>query len=136
MRSASVVIGPLASLSLFAACVSVDSATFATHPPRPDDAEVRVYRAQQPSCSFDEIGLVTWSPRHDFESLEEGVTGMKQRAREMGGDAIVDFAYVRRETGVSTTISSDSTGAEATSTVQTQTTASGTVVRFREPGCV
>ena len=127
---------PLLSLVVLASCRSVDSATFASYPARPADADVRVFRTQQPACAFDEVGLVTWSPMTGFESLEDGLVAMKRRAREMGGDAIVGFSYGQRSTGVSTTISSDSTGATSTSSIDTEDIATGTVVRYREPGCV
>lgn len=136
MRKLTIAFAPLVSLVVLASCRSVDSATFASYPARPADAEVRVFRSQRPACEFEEVGIVRWSPLHGWESLEDGVTAMKQRAREMGGDAIVDFTYGQHTTGLTTTVSSDSTGATSKASLDTEDIATGTVVRFREPGCV
>jgi len=125
----------VAAAVLLAACRSVDSATFADRDPRPADAEVRVFRSQQPACRFEEVGMVTWTPMTGLASLDDGVRAMRERAREMGGDAIIDFTYGVHSTGTSTSVSGDSSSVQATSSVVTEERASGTVVRYLEDGC-
>lgn len=122
-------------LSFVVACSPIQSATFSTHPPRPDGAAVRVFAGQEPVCDYEEIGLVMWAPQHALHDLEDGVRRLRDRAREMGGDAIIDFRVGSRESGVVTRISGDSTSTTARTTIQRQTGAGGTVVRWIGDGC-
>ena len=126
---------PAAALTLAACGSAVDSAVFMSAPPVPSGAEVRVYRTQMPACAYDELGLVTWRPRHGWKKLQEGVDLMRERAAEMGGHAIVGFSLGERTNGTTTTISSDSANVTARSSVSTEMVASGTVIRFRDGGC-
>jgi hypothetical protein len=122
-------------LLLAAGCASgLDSAVFMAAPTAPADAEVRIYRTQRPACDYDELGIVTWQPKHGFQKLQSGVDKMRERAREMGGDAILGFSLGDRVDG-STTVSADSSGLRFGSSIDTRTVASGTVVRFRNGGC-
>lgn len=119
-----------------AACGSaVDSAVFMSAPPVPSGAEVRIYQTQTPACAYDELGIVTWRPKNPWQKLQKGVGQMRERAAEMGGHAIVGFSIGERTHGTTTTISSDSANVTASSSVDTQTVVSGTVIRFREGSC-
>ena len=126
----------VSALLLLSACApAVESATFESHPPRPADAEVRIYRSQQPDCAFQEIGLLVWRPQSAWDSLDEGVAAMRQQARKMGGDAILDFRYSEPATGIDTGAPADSTRLETTSTRVHEPIATGTVIRYLGDGC-
>jgi hypothetical protein len=118
---------PLAAL-LFAACgASVHSARFVTRDPRPPGQEVIVYSSKLPECAYEEIGVVTGSPRTGFTSMQDVLEAVRERARKLGGDAIVGLGPARHVSGASVvgeTISIDS-----------KTSLSGTVVRFTDEGC-
>lgn len=60
---------------------------------------------------------------------------MRDRAREMGGHAIIGFSIGERQNGTTTTITSDSTSVVVGSSVDRETLVSGTVVRVRDGGC-
>lgn len=81
-----------------------------------------------------------WKKKGRFDSLGDGAEAMRDRAREMGGDAIVDFGLGREQRGVTTRVSSeidDDSARTITSRTQVdhRTTASGTVVRYTDDGC-
>lgn len=133
MRSAGLLALPLLAAT---ACASgVDSAVFVSAPPVPAEEDVRIYRAQLPSCPFDELGLVTWRPVHSWAKLQSGVEKMRARAREMGGQAIIGFSMGERANGTTTTIVSDSSTVSVGSRMETETRVSGTVIRFRDADC-
>lgn len=123
------------SLILTACASGIDSAVFLEAPPRAVDATVAIYSTQTPSCSYDELGIVTWRPPGGQDRLQVGVERMRRRARQMGGDAILDFRIVERDGANVSTVSSDSTGVAVRSWTTTAVRASGTVVRFRDPTC-
>ncbi|HSJ08863.1 MAG TPA: hypothetical protein VK928_03095 [Longimicrobiales bacterium] len=124
------------SAVLLGACSSgLDSAVFMSAPPLPATEEVRIYRTQRPECPYDELGLVTWQRSNGWKKMQEGVEKMRARAREMGGNAILDFSLGDRMDGTSTRISADSAGVSVGSTTTTSTLITGTVVRFRDAGC-
>lgn len=126
----------IALVLLTGACASgIDSAVFMNAQPLPPDADVRIHRTTVPDCPYDELGLITWRPMHGFQKLQTGVDRMRDRAREMGGHAIIGFSIGERQNGTTTTINSDSTSVVIGSSVDTETTVSGTVVRYRDGGC-
>lgn len=60
-------------------------------PPRPNDYEISFFSAKIPQCQFVEIALVRVTSQL-FVSKTELIDALKNRARELGGDAIVNLA--------------------------------------------
>jgi hypothetical protein len=122
---------------LLAGCASgIDSAVFMSAPPLPSGEDVRIHRTTVPECPYDEVGVVTWEPRDGWQTLETGVRLMRERARQMGGHAIIGFSVGEVATGTSTTVTrTDSASVTASSTVDRGKMAVGTVVRWRDGGC-
>ncbi len=125
---------PLPLLLLLAGCApAVQSVSFGsgTAASPPSDAPVRVYGEQRPRCPVQEVGLVTGSPANGWQSGDRVLAAMRQRAREMGGDAIVGLTSEQVAEGSSGVVV-NGTGAVAGSSTPVW---KGTVVRFTDPSC-
>ena len=123
------------SVALTGCISSVESAVFLPAPPAPRDHVVRIYQTQAPACPYEEIGMVLWHPFLGVGNMQKGVNKMRERVREMGGDAIVGFGIGERENGYTTRTVADSTSVTTSSTVDRERVASGTVVRFTKEDC-
>ncbi|MFW6079264.1 MAG: hypothetical protein ACODAE_06570 [Gemmatimonadota bacterium] len=107
---------------------SVRSATFTERSPRPRDHPVRVYSTQLPECDYEELGLVRVSEGMAFAvSLDAMLDALRERAREMGGDAVVGV------TQISTTEGGTVTGQAVN--LNTDDGLAGTVIRFSDADC-
>ena len=87
---------------------------------------IRFFDLQRPSCAFTEVGHVT-ATGDMFSSWSRVVRKVRQKAHDLGGDAVVSVHEATHVTGavlsrtqVSTTESSS---------------LSGTVIRFKDPTC-
>src|SRR5688572_25039608 len=96
---------------------SVESAVFLPAPPAPQNHVVRIYQTQAPSCPYEEMGVVLWRPFLGVGSMQSGVNKMRERVREMGGDAIVGFGIGDRPNGFITRTVADSTSVTTSQTV-------------------
>jgi hypothetical protein len=99
----------------------VQSTYFTSSPPAhaPATAQVRVYAETRPRCPIEELGALQASPRSPRQGLDDLVARMRDRARAMGGEAIVGFQTQ-----------------EVPQENTTLTVAKGTVVRFTDRGCL
>lgn len=122
-------------LMLAAGCSpAVQSAVLVPDPPepRPPLAPVRIYAEARPDCALREIGTVRAYARGPGQSAEEVVNAMRERARRMGGDAIVGFATDEVvDGGVAVPVGD---GAAVISS-SSKTVYKGTVVRFDSREC-
>lgn len=117
-----------ASLLFVGACTpAVRSTPFANYPPHPSEHPIRIYRVQAPECPFEEVGIVSSRQRNKFISMEEVLSALMERAREMGGDAIVGFGEDDQARGAVVT------GGNVV--VDRDPTLSGTVIRFTDLDC-
>ena len=105
---------------------AVSSGRFGEMPLPPTTGDVQLFSSKMPSCAYDEVGLVHVRRRHGFTDLQQLVDAMKERARVMGGHAVVGVALAPKVEG---TISIE--GAD----VSTDEGLRGTVVRFKDPSC-
>jgi hypothetical protein len=113
---------------LLVACgPAVQSAPFHSVPPRPADHQIVLFSTKLPTCPYEEVGLVTGHRRHGFNSYESVLEAMKDRAREMGGDAIVALSQQQ-------TVNGGTVVGKAVS-INTSEGLSGTVIRFTESSC-
>ena len=107
-----------------AACSpAVSSGKFSSQPFPPTSGEITLYSTKVPTCAYDEIGLVHVKRRHGFTDLQDLIDAMRERAREMGGNAIVGVGLAARVEGSSDSINLDRD-------------VSGTVIRFQQPDCM
>jgi uncharacterized protein YbjQ (UPF0145 family) len=109
------------------AAVRVESTPFVVLPPQPADHPVKTYWTQLPACPCEEIGIVSSEIRRKSTPIEEAIAALMQRAREMGGDAVVGLTEDERTSGAKVR------GSRVV--VSSHRILSGTVVRFREPAC-
>jgi hypothetical protein len=114
----------VAAITVSACSPVVRSARFVLAPPNPAGHQIRFYSTRLPTCAYEELGLVSakrrsWSPGNSMDDL---LTAAQLRAQEMGGDAIVSLREVPQVTGNGESVS-------------THESLSGTVIRFKDPGC-
>lgn len=95
-------------------------------------AGVRIYDHTRPGCAFEEIGWVGGSPRVRGNSPDDVLNAMRERARAMGGHAIIGLSSSERTDAVMVTGEAPA----ATVPVASSNVFRGTVVRFTNPGCV
>ncbi|MBB4637403.1 hypothetical protein [Longimicrobium terrae] len=111
-------------LALAACTPTVESASFAAGmAPRPADAPIVIYQQNRPTCAFTEVGWVSGTKTLSATTPDEVLAAMRERARAMGGDAIVGLV----SGGESLTVGNE--------VVQSSALFKGTVVRFNDPGC-
>jgi hypothetical protein len=114
--------------ALLVACgPAVRSAPFKSVPARPPDHEIMLFSTKLPSCPYDEIGLVTAKPEYRWNSHEDVLEALKQRARKMGGDAVVGLSQQQTVNG--------GTVWGSTVNINSSDALTGTVIRFTEEGC-
>ena len=101
---------------------AIDSAQFVRMAPGPSGQEIRIFSHKLPTCAYDELGRITGARRHGFQSLQEVLDAMRERAREMGGHAILGLGAVQQPSGV------DAEDDPATALT-------GTVIRFSDESC-
>ena len=122
--------GFLATFLIITACTTVRATTFDTHASQsmvtpPDD--VRFYETQRPRCEYREVGHITTTRNTWLTSWSSAVRKTRERASQMGGDAIVSFRESSRISGA--TISHGGISTHESSSI------SGTVIRFTNRNC-
>lgn len=111
------------ALSLIGCGPAVRSTPFETFPPHPADHPIGIYSTKTPECPYEEVGLVSARRRYALVmSMSDVLEALKERARAMGGDAVM---------GVSEGAEVSGDGEDVTSTP----VLSGTVIRFTEEEC-
>ena len=100
-------------------------ASLGTEPRTPPD-QIKFYGEQRPRCGYKEIGSISAEPRF-LASWSSVVRTAREKAYEMGGDAIIG---VNQRTRISGVVVSENGG----STTET-TSLSGIVVRFTRIDC-
>jgi hypothetical protein len=129
----------LALLILVTACAGLSGPTvrvtkLSPEPfePRPANYTIRIYRENQPRCAFDKIVLLSTDQTPDLRTTDDLDAVLRVKAREVGGDAVINLASETR-TG-SNDISSGG-GVDGNMTLQRTQVWSGTVIRFKDPKC-
>jgi len=87
-------------------------------PATPSDYPIRIYGEAKPECEYREIGGVSSQKKNGLVSMERVMEGLRERARKMGGHAIIGTRFV------------GSAGGDDNDPV-----VSGTVIRFDDPTC-
>jgi hypothetical protein len=117
---------PLLAALLCVSCTpAIRSTSFVTREPRPEDHEISVHSATLPGCPFEEVGIATATKRA-FTSMQDVLGALKERARGMGGDALV---------GVSESALRDAVPIGSTVVFEDVPSLTATVVRFTDPDC-
>lgn len=118
-------------VSLGLACAAcgprIREARFRTYPPRDASHEILVYQTTRPECSFEEVGTITVEKRNAFVSSQEMLDSLRERARRMGGDALLGLAEGNRVAGAAPV--------GAAIAVANRQTFSSTVIRFADDSC-
>ena len=98
-------------------------------PSRPADAPVRMLFSQRPECPYDQIGTVSVERGGPLPSREITLA-MQQRARAVGGDAIVGIIR-----GIEKSPQEEAPGSPSRAEGRSEGTLTGTVIRFRDANC-
>jgi hypothetical protein len=61
--------------------------------PRPAQTPIAVYGSQRPSCAFTEIAIVKARRETWMASRDAALDALRNRARQLGGDAVVNLAF-------------------------------------------
>lgn len=104
---------------LAAACAPMVNSTALgpAHPPRSSESEILLFSVRIPECPFEEIGLLTVERAPGpFVSAKGALRAIKNRAGEMGGDAVIGLSQLAVTEGFNGGLA-------------------GTVVRFDEETC-
>ena len=119
----------VAASTMLIGCTRVRETTFdprAETLRRTEPAAIRFYETQRPRCEFREIGHISANSRF-LASWSAVVNKARERASDMGGDAVISIRESTRISGGTITPSGVSVG-ETTSL-------SGTVIRFTNSAC-
>lgn len=121
---------PFAVLALAACAPSISVTRLASTPSvaRAPDSPIPFYQSVRPRCAYDELALVVVRPRAFWTSPDELVNRLRERARSLGGDAVIAVKSVRTVEGASL----DGAGSVE---LDHRPTLSGTVVRYRDVEC-
>jgi hypothetical protein len=95
--------------------------------PRPAGYEIRIYQEKQPRCAFDEIARLSTDQTADIHTGDALAEILRVKARELGGDAIINLASETRTAGA--------TGTDGQVTLEKTPVWSGTVIRFKSLKC-
>lgn len=114
-------------LGILAGCgPRVRSAQFGEQPaPREGGPPIQVLSTKLPECPYEELGLVRVEKGHGLTSLQAMLDAMRDRARRMGGDAVVGVGHI-----------SAVEGSVSAGTVTTAGGLAGTVVRYTDAACM
>ena len=108
---------------------SIKTTVFKLYPSRPDDYPIKIFRENTPQCQYEEIGTVSFRYRNQFDKMEQVIETFKQKARKMGGNAII---YLK-ESGK---IEGSMIDIHGRGNVSIESfVLSGIVIRFIDPAC-
>jgi hypothetical protein len=117
------------SAALLVACgPTVSSTLFVPAPAMPRDHPITVFMTKAPECPYEELGIVTVSEGAFAGGADTYVLAMKDRARKMGGDALLGYKQGSRTSGAVAV-------APGVVGVANEEVHSATVIRFRDASC-
>jgi len=70
------------------------------YPPNLNSESIALYYTKLPRCPYEEIGIVSSRQRNKLIKMEQVAESLMQRAREMGGDAVIQISLTERAMGV------------------------------------
>lgn len=120
----------LVFLVFAAACgpsVRVTQLSPAQYPPKPADTPIRMYAADRPTCPFEELATVRSRQRSKLVSMNAVTEAVRQRARELGGDAVIGVSEGSEVHGGMVVGSMVS--------VSSDPVVSAVIIRFKDPSC-
>lgn len=115
---------------LTASCApAVQSTSFLSPalPPQPADHPIRFYAETRPQCPYEEIGRVSSRKRSSLVSMDKVMESLRERARQMGGDAIIGIGEHTETRGASIV------GSQVVA--NNDPVFAGTVIRFKDSTC-
>jgi hypothetical protein len=120
----------LSACSLIAAApyARSTSLTPTVFPPRPSNHPIQFFVSTRPRCAFREIATIRASASRFWQSRDDVLEALRAKAREVGGDAVVDF---REESVVTGASENQSGGVDLDRAYVPQ----GIVIRYTEPTC-
>jgi hypothetical protein len=116
-------------IALAACAPAVQSVMFVSPAPSPRAADhpIRFYGSTRPECPFEEVGTVRARKPNSFVSMEAVAESIRERARSMGGDAVIGVGEATETRGASLVGSAV--------VLNRDPVVSGTVIRFTNAAC-
>lgn len=128
-NSSATVFAASVSVALLVACgPTISSAVFVLAPTMPRDHPITVFMTKAPECPYEELGVVTVSEGAFAGGVDTYVPAMKDRARKMGGDALLGYKQGSRTSGAVAV-------APGVVGIANEEMHSATVIRFRDASC-
>lgn len=119
----------LVAAATFGCGPAVNSMSFISPalPPTPSDYPIRFYGQSHPKCPFEEVGSVSARRKSKLTSMDKVMDGLRDRARKMGGEAVIGIGEKTETRGAIFT--------GPTIVANRDEVVSGTVIRFTDPAC-
>ncbi len=92
------------------------------YPPHHANYPIRIYQGTLPDEPFVEIAVVSFTLKSKLQSRDKAIEAMRAKARELGGEAIINFGQQNRTDAI--------VPVGGVLMLDIDTTYSGTVIRF------
>lgn len=96
-------------------------------PPKPKNHPIKIFQNKLPECPFEEVGYVTSRQRNKLISMESVMESVRDAAREMGGDAVMNLTWGEQNMGG--VVSNNAI------VIDHDPVLSGTIIRWTEENC-
>ena len=101
--------------------------------PKPAFYKIRIYPKSQPRCAYTELATLSADQTRDMRTAEDLVEVLSVKAREIGGDAMINLASTTRTER--TTGEASTTGRDGTVTLSKTEVWTTTVIKFKNADC-
>jgi hypothetical protein len=121
-------------LALTTACASASGPTVRvtnarpeTWEPRPASYDIRIYTDKDPRCAYTTIAQLSTDQTRDIRTVDDLLKILRDKAREMGGDAIMKLGHETSTAGFA--------GHDQSYTLEKTEVWSGTLIRWKAQDC-
>jgi hypothetical protein len=101
--------------------------------PKPAFYKIRIYPKSQPRCAYTELATLSADQTRDMRTVDDLVEVLSVKAREVGGDAMINLSSTTRTER--TTGEASTTGRDGTVTLSKTEVWTTTVVKFKNADC-
>lgn len=98
-----------------------------TWEPRPASYDIRIYTDKEPRCEYTAIAQLSTDQTRDIRTVDDLLSILRAKARELGGDAIMKLGHSTSTSGIA--------GHDQTYTLEKTEVWSGTLIRWKNMAC-
>lgn len=95
--------------------------------PRPASYDIRIYTDKEPRCAYTTIAQLATDQTADIRTVDDLLSILRAKARELGGDAIMKLGHETSTAGIA--------GHDQTYTMEKTEVWSGTLIRWNAKEC-